>query len=66
VPVRVCIDDVRALDGFRQLRTYRSDELYRVDLFDGGKIILVYTKLFMERAAAQGPLPVSPTPELAC
>jgi hypothetical protein len=47
---KVCIDDVRAWGGAGELFHLDPDELFSVEIYDWGRLILVYTRRYMERA----------------
>ena len=48
---RVYIDEAPMIGGITMLETYRPDELYSVEFYQGGREIRAYTHQFMERMA---------------
>ncbi len=46
---RVYIDEVPAFGGLDELRTYRPQDLYTLEVYDRGTLILAYTHHFVER-----------------
>lgn len=47
----VCIDEMPATGGLLQLGSYRPDELYLVEVYSRGSLVVAYTVEFMERLA---------------
>ena len=45
----IYIDEVRAFGGLEQLRDYRPQDLYTLEVYDRGTTILAYTHHFVER-----------------
>lgn len=45
----VYIDDVRSLGGLDELRTYRPQDLYTIEVYNRGTAIYAYTPWFVER-----------------
>ncbi|MFT5434218.1 MAG: hypothetical protein ACI9OJ_004931 [Myxococcota bacterium] len=45
----IYIDDVRALGGLDELRTYRPQDLYTIEIYDRGAAVYAYTPWFVER-----------------
>ncbi len=46
---RVFIDEARAFGGLDELRSYRPQDLYAVEVYDRGTVIYAYTPHFVER-----------------
>ena len=65
VAIKICIDDVRAVGGFTQLASYTPQDIYSVEYYDRGRLVLIYTRDFMRRAMSRQ-VWVSPDPNLAC
>jgi Carboxypeptidase regulatory-like domain/TonB-dependent Receptor Plug Domain len=63
--IKVCIDGVRALGGAADLRMYNPSELYSVEIYNRGSLVLVYTNRYMERAMTHRVF-VQPFPERVC
>ncbi len=64
-PIKVCIDDVRAAGGAADLRAYDPHEVYSVEVYDRGSLVLVYTIRDMERAMTHS-VWTQPFPGLVC
>ena len=47
----VYIDERRAAFGLSQLRVYRPEDFYLIEVYSGGRIIRAYTPTFIERMA---------------
>lgn len=61
---KVCLDDRRSWDPAYELLSYPPEEIYLVEIYDGGLLVLVYTRAYMaNRNATRGP---RPPPRLAC
>ncbi len=61
VPTRVCVivDERPAFGGFRELELYRPQELFRVDVLGGGRVVQVYTRQFVEQMSRRSWTPMS-------
>lgn len=46
---RVYIDEIRATGGLEELRTYRPQDLYTIEVYDRGTAIYAYTPHFVDR-----------------
>jgi hypothetical protein len=66
IPACVLIDD--SPSSFGELGTYRPQDLYRVEVFGGGRAILAYTTEFAENMVRTGytPPPVEAQIEMYC
>lgn len=51
VPMVICIDEMPAPGGMLQLGGYRPDELYRLEVYSRGALVLAYTRSFMDQLA---------------
>lgn len=49
----VWIDEVPAVGGLSQLEAYSPGELFRIEVFGGGRYIRVYTRHFIEHVASR-------------
>ncbi len=49
VQPRVYIDEVPAFGGLDELRTYRPQDLYTLEVYDRGTLVLAYTHHFIDR-----------------
>lgn len=65
VSIKVCIDERRPPGGVQDLVAYNPEDLDSVEIYDGGRLILVYTRRFMERAMTRSTW-IHPFPELVC
>jgi hypothetical protein len=63
--MKVCIDEMPAPGGLLQLGSYRPSELYLVDVYSRGALVLVYTRAFMDRLA-RGRRALTPIEYLGC
>lgn len=61
----VCIDEMPAPGGLLQLGSYRPDELYLVEVYSRGSLVLAYTREYMERLA-QRQRTLTPMEYLGC
>ncbi len=57
VPVRVWLDDMRLFGGLDELQTIPVSDLYRVEVYERGRYVQVYTKGWALRAARYGYFP---------
>lgn len=61
-PQRICvvIDEAPSMAGLAELDTYRPQDIYRVDVFGGGRFVSAYTKWFMAASARRPwvPMPI--------
>ena len=54
VPARVWLDDMRLFGGLDELRTIPLNDLYRVEVYERGRFVQIYTKGWALRAARYG------------
>ncbi|HSU16376.1 carboxypeptidase-like regulatory domain-containing protein [Longimicrobium sp.] len=68
VPERPCVLINDTPSSFGELAMYRPRELYRVEVYKGGRAILAYTSTFAEELALRGwrPPPVESMVEMYC
>ncbi len=64
-PPRVCIDGVRAAGDAADLGSYDPSDMYSVEVYDRGRLIIAYTHRYIERSIGRV-LAVQPSPGLEC
>jgi hypothetical protein len=59
-PAKMCvvIDEVPSTDGLAELDTYRPQDIYRIDVFAGGRFVEAYTTWFMAASARRPWVPM--------
>ena len=62
---KICIDDLRAWGGAGALTHLNPEELFSVEIYDLGELILVYTRRYMERAMTRRTF-VTRIPQAVC
>lgn len=57
--MRICIDEVLAFQGARELELYAPQDFYLLEVFDRGVEVRAYTEDYVERAVSRG-IPLRP------